>query len=80
MWSSFCRFGQLSTELSVVLFGLFFARLDSEKSIFRIMYLTIPISLVYTSIQVKLNSLCIIIKIHKNHIYFTGYFMWKGFS
>lgn len=45
------RFGQLSTELSVVLFGLFFARLDSEKSIFRIMYLTIPISLVYTSIQ-----------------------------
>lgn len=45
------RFGQLSTELSVVIFGLFFARLDSEKSIFRIMYLTIPISLLYTSIQ-----------------------------
>lgn len=56
MESFFRRFGQLSTELSVVLFGLFFARLDSEKSIFRIMYLTIPISLIYTSIQVKKSS------------------------
>ena len=46
------RFSQLSTELSVVFFGLFFARLDSEKSILRIMYLTIPISLVYIMIQV----------------------------
>lgn len=46
------RFGQLSTELSVVLFGLFFGRLESEKSILRIIMLTIPTTLVYISIQV----------------------------
>lgn len=51
------RFGQLSTELSVVIFGLFFGRLDSQKSIFRIMFLTIPISLFYISIQAFLELL-----------------------
>ncbi|CAF1044720.1 unnamed protein product [Brachionus calyciflorus] len=51
------RFGQLGTELSVVFFGLFFARLESKKSIMRIMYLTIPISLLYISIQASLEFL-----------------------
>lgn len=45
------RFSQLSTELSVVFFGLFFGRLDSKKSIYRIIALTIPFSLVYIVIQ-----------------------------
>ena len=45
--------GQLSTELSVVFFGLFFARLESSQSILRIMYLTVPISLLYISVQVS---------------------------
>lgn len=49
------RFGQLSTELSVVMFGLFFGKLDSQKSIFRIMFLTIPISMFYISIQAFLE-------------------------
>ncbi|RMZ93917.1 transmembrane adipocyte-associated 1 -like protein, partial [Brachionus plicatilis] len=49
------RFSQLGTELSVVFFGIFFARLESHKSIFRIMSLTIPISLLYISIQACLE-------------------------
>lgn len=53
----YSRFSQLSTELSVVFFGLFFARLDSNKSILRIMYLTIPISLIYVFIQVRFQEL-----------------------
>ncbi len=51
------RLGQLSTELSVLFFGLFFARLDSRKSIARIMYLTIPISVIYIFIQGSLEML-----------------------
>ena len=49
------RLGQLSTELSVLFFGLFFARLDSRKSILRIMCLTIPISIAYVLLQGSLE-------------------------
>ncbi len=51
------RLGQLSTELSVLFFGLFFARLDSRQSIMRIMYLTVPISVIYILIQGSLEML-----------------------
>lgn len=49
------RFGQLSTELSVVLFGLFFGKLGTGRVILRIMFLTIPISLLYITIQAFLE-------------------------
>lgn len=67
------RFGQLSTELSVVLFGLFFGRLESEKSIFRIMMLTIPTTLLYISIQAFLELLYpdkhYVVFVDDNHYY-----------
>lgn len=70
------RFSQLSTELSVVFFGLFFGRLDSKKSIYRIMALTIPISLIYIIIQgileFVLNDQNYIIADKNNH-YFDLY-------
>jgi hypothetical protein len=47
------RMGQVSSELSVLLFGLFFGRLDSRKSILRVMYFTVPISLFYITVQVN---------------------------
>lgn len=59
------RLGQLCTELSVVFFGLFFAHLDSQKTIFRIMYLTVPISLIYISIQVFIFRILIKKRKHK---------------
>jgi len=49
------RMGQLATELSVLLFGLFFGRLESRKSILRVMYCTVPISLLYITVQAFLE-------------------------
>lgn len=70
------RFSQLATECSVVFFGLFFGRLESQKSIYRIMALTIPLSMIYIIIQGVLEFLLkdehYIINDKKNH-YFDLY-------
>lgn len=70
------RFSQLATEFSVVFFGLFFGRLESQKSIYRIMALTIPLSLIYIIVQGVLEFVLkdehYVINDKKNH-YFDLY-------
>ncbi|XP_013788352.2 transmembrane protein adipocyte-associated 1 homolog [Limulus polyphemus] len=47
------RFSLLSTEISVLIFGLAFGHLDSNTSIRRVLFVTFFISLAYSSTQVS---------------------------